>query len=473
VHFILLLGLGALIAGALALGLFFISPSSIGLLREEYVGQEVLSFQRVVVDDPYLKIDVKDGQLVPTYRGPRVTGVVILGNGLYRLVPPPEQADVLSATLASGNLQDSFTAIYLPLTYQELEEMKDRSSAKPTDSPPSLERARTIVSDLKRELRLVGIFGVNREFQSGAESEAIQIFGDQFGRVRMYLGRQVTLNFPSSGLRFSFPNLYSGTGMFFLVYAQPKVLPISVLLLAVMVGFLGAMVYVLTVDSNPAYTHRSIIEREAELRDWPPRASLYAAGIISFYLILAALVGAYLPGRIIGTLADLVVAGFILRLFLRAKVTWKRLGLRREELTRSLLVGGAVGFLTVSAGALSFPAGLQHLSPLGLVRQFYWSFLVIGLARTVIFHAYLQTWLQNRHGRVRGLVATAFLVGILFSLPAALIRGTAILPALLENVVVVPAMTALNGFLFQRTGNVFGPALSRALVDFLPAFFRY
>ncbi len=289
----------------------------------------------------------------------------------------------------------------------------------------------------------------------------------------MYLGRQVTLSFAASGLRFSFPNEYSGTAMFFLVYAQPKVIPISVLLLAVMVGFLGALIYVLSVDANPAYVHRSIIEREAELRDWPPRADLTALATAVLYAAMAALVGGYLTGRIIGTLADLVIAGLILRLFQHAKVSWKRLGMRRDELGRSLVVGAAVGFLTVSAGALSFPTGLQHLSPLGLLRQLYWSVVVIGLVRTLIIHGYLQTWLQNRFGQAVGLAATAILAGVVFSLPAALIRGTAIAPAIMENVIVIPAVTALNGLLFQRTGNLFGPALSRALVDFLPAFFRY
>lgn len=473
VHWLALIGVGALIAGALALGLFFLSPASLGLLREEFVRNEAYAFQRVIVDDPYLKIDVKDGILIPTYRGSQTAGVIIIGSGLYRLAPPPDQADSIAAALNWGNLQDSFTAVYMPLTYQELEAMKDRALVKPADSPTALDRAQAIVGDLKSDLKAVGLFGMTREFQPGTNSQAIQIYGDHFGRVSLFVDRQVTLVFNATGRRFSFANQYSGTAMYFLVYAQARVIPVSALLLLLMVGFLGSMVFVLTVDTNPAYRHRSIIEREMELRSWPPRATITAAGVAAIYALLAALTGAYLPGRLLGTLGDLAVATTILYLFSRNGVTWKRLGLRRDNLARSLFIGAALGFLTVSAGALSFPLGVQHLSPLGLLRQVYWSFVVVGFARTFIVHAYLQTWLQNRLGPTWGLVTTAFLAGAVFSLPASLILKAALVPALLENLVVVPLMTALNGFLFQRTGNAFGPALSRALMDFLPAFFRY
>ncbi|MHB9059412.1 MAG: hypothetical protein ACYC53_11445 [Bacillota bacterium] len=473
IHWLAFTSLGALIAGVLALGLFFLSPSSLGLLREEFIRNEVYSFQRVIVDDPYLKVDVKDGFLIPTYRSSQTAGVIIVGTGLYRLAPPPDQADSVAAALNSGTLQDSFTALYMPLTYQELEAMKDRAVAKPADAPAALDRARAVVNDLKQDLRSVGLFGITREFQSGAESQAVQLYGDHFGRVSLFIGRQVTLAFNATGRTFSFPNQYSGTAMFFLVYAQPRVLPVSALLLLLMVGFLGSMVFVLTVDTNPDFRHRSIIERELELRNWPPRATTTAAAVIALYAILAALTGAYLPGRVLGTLGDLAITALILYLFYHYKVTWKRLGLRRDNLYRSLTIGAALGFLTVSAGALSFPLGVQHLSPLGLLGQVYWSFVVIGLARTFIIHAYLQTWLQNRLGPTWGLVATAFLAGAAISLPAALILKTALAPALIENLFVIPLMTALNGFLFQRTGNAFGPALSRALMDFLPAFFRY
>ncbi len=473
IHWLAFISLGALIAGALALGLFFLSPSSLGLLREEFIRNEAYSFQRLVVDDPYLKVDVKDGFLIPTYRGPQTAGVIIIGPGLYRLAPPPDQADSIAAAVDSGTLQDSFSAIYIPLSYQELEAMKDRAVAKPADAPAALDRARTVINDLKQNLRSVGLFGITREFQTGAKSQAVQIYGEHFGRVSLFLGRQVTLAFAATGQTFSFPNQYSGTAMFFLVYAQPRVLPISALLLLLMVGFLGSMVFVLTVDTNPDFRHRSIIERELELRSWPPRATSTAVAAIALYAIMAALTGGYLPGRVLGTLGDLAIAALILYLFHHYKVTWKRLGLRRDNLYRSLMIGATLGFLTVSAGALSFPLGLQRLSPLGLLGQVYWSFVVIGFARTFIIHAYLQTWLQNRLGPTWGLVATAFLAGAAFSLPAAIILKTALVPALIENLFVVPLLTALNGFLFQRTGNFFGPALSRALMDFLPAFFRY
>lgn len=371
------------------------------------------------------------------------------------------------------NLQDSFTAAYLPLTYQELEVMKDRSSAKPVDAPAALDRARAIIGDLRRDLRVVDLFGVSREFQRGADSEAAEIYGDHFGRVSVFQGRQVTIVFNATGLRFTFPNQYSGAAMFFLVHAQPRVIPISALLMVLMFGFLGAMVFVLTFDMNPAYRHRSIIEREMELRSWPPRATVTAVGVIVLYGALGAITGVHLPDRLLGTLGDVSVAAFILYLFARYQVTWRRLGLRRDNLARTLIIATVLAFLTVSAGALSFPLGVQHLSPLGLLRQVYWSFVVVGLARTIIIHAYLQTWLQNRLGRGWGLAATAFLAGAVFSLPAALIVRAAPVPAILENLVVIPLMTALNGFLFQRTGNAYGPALARALIDFLPAFFRY
>ncbi len=482
-----------------AMLLFVFSPGSLGFTRHEYVNSEVYSFKKLDVRGTFLHLSVTDGLLIPTYRGKQVSGAVLLGAGNFTLDLPAEVADKVAtelgtaATTGSAAPSDTFKTAYLPLTYENLETLKDDANAqKKVDPGDAVDLARRVVEQNQAGRGAVKLFGVSRQFHA-AQQDAVVLYADKLGQVRLVEAEKSVLSFSGGMVAasggaggqpnnqpsdtehvFTFVNPGARTSFFHLGRANQGNVVLSVILFAAMAALLFFLVLVLTIDLEaPA------VPDPGPLVD-NPWAILALVGVD---IALMATVQLLKAGRVAQAAPGVLVAGGAVALLYRAGRRYRRrhpwamavgfLGLTKANLWRSLFVGLWLGVLSVTAGAVAFPAGVQALTAKQVFASAAWAFLAVGVGRTGFYHGYVQSFLTLRLGPRQAVWATAAISGLAYMVPRLATAGALTLPLLLETIVVVPATTALNGYLFLRTHNLAGPVLSRSLLEFLPAVLKY
>jgi membrane protease YdiL (CAAX protease family) len=144
----------------------------------------------------------------------------------------------------------------------------------------------------------------------------------------------------------------------------------------------------------------------------------------------------------------LVVVSILYRRQPLKSIGWNRLTLRN-----GLLVGVALGFLTIFLRA-RFNALFAGLTPVQL--NALWLVAVICLAEETVFRGFLQLRLAWWLGKPWGLLLTAGLF-VLWRLPFFLSAPA----TLLANLVSTLVQGLLLGWIMQSCGNVAGPAIYR------------
>lgn len=134
------------------------------------------------------------------------------------------------------------------------------------------------------------------------------------------------------------------------------------------------------------------------------------------------------------------------------------------------------GYLMAAAAAVMFIIMARDIpqnfvfNGMGTIMEFLTLFLLIGLARELIWRGYIQTTLGRRFGATAGLILTVILSGLIhFTVLALTAPWLLSYPyTYVEAAVLVPGVAAVLGFLYLRTENILSCALLHSLLLFLP-----
>jgi len=152
---------------------------------------------------------------------------------------------------------------------------------------------------------------------------------------------------------------------------------------------------------------------------------------------------------------------------IRKKLPPLNFGLSLHYLVRSTFTGLAVGmiFLLFISPLTwkSFSFNIPFPSATTLATTF-----LLALTREVVYRGYIQSSLERLLGHIWGLLASVTLLSACGFAVYALQTSTWFPPARLGPLITLPALHLLNGFLYQQSENIAGPAITHWLLLFLP-----
>lgn len=209
---------------------------------------------------------------------------------------------------------------------------------------------------------------------------------------------------------------------------------------------------------------------EAQLHDYALSDSVKA--IILYGIIFALFYGLGRIEAVKGRYYGVPVCGAIIlgMLFLH-RHHLSRIGATRHRLKQSLITGGALGVLFLSAGVII--RSLQSHGPLlpfpEIFHDVFYYFVIVGLFEEIVMRGFVQPRLFPLLKR-EWLVT--LLAGILFALwhlpfPMAL-RGMSLQeywPIFRSGMLSLILYHYLHTWLYRRYGNIFGPALLHGMID--------
>lgn len=463
------------VLGSFGVVFFLAAPGSVGDLREDYVTREAYTFRELELDGLYVTLTYQNGgAIVPVYSSGQVTGAVITGRGTLTVKASAAATPDLAALVGdpqATNLTDAVDGCYLPVTYQELETIKETASADVAHAySVLLPEAEEILGLVKRNPNLVMVFGQTRQFTEGAPVSAY-LRSEHYGGLTFLEGSTVVLTVSEPHpARVTFANEFPFRSVFSPMSAQTPLFSGPLLGFGVMSFLLVALTYVLTIDLIYPRPHPRY------LKGFQPHPASW-----DWTLIGAILLGEMMV-RLLVSVAQLrseaVVVYQIASLLLM--VFWldytgmdipSYLGLTRRNLARVVFVGASLGVLATIAGAVSFPSGVRNVRVISAFFQAVWSFGFIGVIRSLYYHGFIQTTFERHFGRWVGWLGSALTTAAVYFLPGFLpAPGNPVTwPASLIGGLVTLALTfAVIGFLFHRTRSAWGSATVLGLLDFLP-----
>ena len=454
--------LSILTLGMIALLLISFSPPSLGLLFEEYPDNRVHAFAGLQLAGKYLRLDVAEGRIIPVLRAGQVGGAVILGRGSYRVELPPEAAAQFTALTGLEALEDGIRAIYLPLDYQGLQDLKAMAGAQAVEDLAAVETARAVLARNRDDPGLLRVFGVFRRFAAGPKS-LTRIEGYGYPEVYYSEGLRVELVVPSLGPEGHFrldPPEQPG-GFFATPVTPPLSWPVAGGVFAIGVLLLLAAVFALTAELDPAAAH-------------PP------AGRGTLLILLAGLplleIGArsFLPPTVWAELGIyLVLAVATLRYARYAGWPLSYLGLHGRRLPRALLAGSILGTAMVLGAALAMPRGFQALGFARLLSVSAGAVFIGGVLPEVYYRGLVQNALERYTGGGAAVLVTAYIAAISRAVPLLLTGVPFSAIRWIELAVTTPAAFLIAGYLYHRTRSLAGSATLQGLLALLPQILRF
>lgn len=475
-RYVLIVLVLVVVIGTFGVLFFLAEPGSVGDLREDYVTREAYTFRRLELDGMYTTVMFEDGgAIIPVYGSAhQVTAAVITGQGHLTFRSSSAGVDDLSTLLGdpeSTILTDTIRGCYLPVTYQELESIKETCSAEISHAY-GIHRpeAESILKDIRRNPNLVMVFGQTRQFTEGAPVSAY-FRGDRFGGVTVLEGPTITLTVSlPERTRVSFANEYPFRSVFSPLSVQTPLFSGALLGFGVVSFLLIALTYVLTID---------LIQPRPQPR-WTkgrfPHPSSWDWTFIGFALLGEAVI------RLMVNVAQVRSEAVVLYQIavLLAMAYWVEyvgmdlptyFGVTRHNISRVVFVAGSLGVLATIGGAVSFPSGVRGVPLVSAVVQAVWSFGFIGLIRALYYHGFVQTTFERHLGRWWGWLSSAGVMALIYFLPGFIpAPGNPVTwPASVVGGLITLSLTfAVVGFLFHRTRSAWGAALVLGLLDFLP-----
>jgi hypothetical protein len=454
--------LSILTLGMIALILISLSPPSLGLLFEEYPDNRVHAFETLQMSGKYLRLDVGDGRIVPVFRAGQVGGAVILGRGSYRVDLPPEAAATFATLTGLDVLEDGIRAIYLPLDYQGLQDLKAMAGAKAVEDPTAVETARGVLARNLDDPGLLRVFGVFRRFAVGPTS-LTRIEGYGYPAIYYSEGERVELVVPSLGPEGVFqlePPEQPG-GFFATPVTPPLSWPVAAGVFAIVVLLLLAAVFALTAELDPTPTH-------------PPARRGALLAMLAILPLLEVAARSVLPPTDWSELGVyLVLAGATLYYARSAEWPLSYLGLHSRQLPRSLMAGLILGTAMVLGATLAMPRGLQVLRFPQYLSVGAWSFLVGGLLPEIYYRGLIQSALERYAGSHAAVLATAYLAAMSRAIPLMLTGVPFNAIRWVEVGLATPAAFLIAGYLYQRTRSLAGSATVLGLLHLLPRILRF
>jgi membrane protease YdiL (CAAX protease family) len=464
--------------GVSAVVVAWIWPQRTGVLGQEYAGESVFMFDRLRLDMEYLTIDVEAGLIVPALTHGEVTGAVIFGLGISQLKLPPEFATELAATLGAAHVRDDFSVMYLPATYQSLLRLKTLCQAVPAAEASQAALAQDLLDFQSQDAGLLRLFPRPSPAAAPGRPTAVRIYSVSFGRMDYLEGPQIILDIAKPvprRLSFSHPGLAAPA--FPVLYDEP-VLAVTTALYGLLGVLLWVLCFALTLHlKEPEWAVRAA-GRGGGLPLSPTTlpgfefASLrlpltILVAYVGHGLVGGALFGREYPGYLVEAIAALSLA-FVAH---RQKVPGEHLGLTAKALSTGALSGLLVGFYAVVAGSFGYPGGLKAQDAGTLAFTVLRSVALVGPAREFLLRGVAQTALERYLGRTGAILLPAAVSGLAYlgaSLVGYGLAGRALGALLLEGLMVVPATSALAGYLYMRTRSLAAPAIMTGLVDLLP-----
>lgn len=457
--------------------LFFLAePGSVGDLREDYVTREAFTFKNLELDGMYATVIYDGGgALIPIYgSGHQVTGAIITGLGALTFKVSPAATGQLAALVGdpkARTLTDTVDGCYLPMTYQELETIKENCSAEVSHAYGiHLPEAENILKDVRRDPNLVMVFGQTRQFTEGAPVSAY-FRASRYGGITILEGSTITFatSLPQR-TRIVFANEYPFRSVFSPMTLQTPLFSGALLGFGVVSFLLIALSYVLTID----LIHPRPQPRWA--KGHSPHPSEWDWAFVGILLLGEILV------RLMVNVAQVKSEAVILYQMagLVAMVYWVEyvgmdlptyFGITRHNLSRVVFVAISLGVLATIGGAVSFPSGLRNVRFIQVVGQLLWSFGFIGVIRAFYYYGFLQTTFERHLGRWWGWLGSAGTMAMVYFLPGFIpAPGNPVTwPASIIGGLTTLTLTfAVIGFLFHRTRSAWGAALVLGLLDFLP-----
>lgn len=451
--------LGALGLGIIALALVGLDPSSLGSLIAERLGEQVYAFEHLVLTGDYLELEIQHGHIVPVLRsGQEVGGTIVLGKGSYLLQLPDEAGRRFRELTGLTTFEDGFQALYLPLDYQGLEDLKALACARQVEDGEVLARAAAILRHNLADPNLLRLYGVVRRFWTGPTSLG-RLHGYGYPEVFYSEGETVRVLVPclGTGGDFQLPRLSADPGVFAAPRHAPLVLPVTFGVFAISALLFLAVAYALTADLEGVWRHP------------PARLRLQLAVVAGMAMVeVLGRVLARRPGLWGEGLLYLGLAG--LTLLHARREGWRPdyLGFTTRNLGRAALAGGILGTLMVLGGALALPDGLRPGGLLGVAALAGGTFLGSGLFPQIYYRGLLHNTLDRMAGGAAAVAATAWFAGLARA-SAGLLAGTPPTAAFwAETLLAVPVAFLVTGYLFQRTRNLMAPATAMWLLAFLP-----
>lgn len=462
-----LLTLVALLTGIALTWLLSTSPQVAGQASSYTLSPQAYRFSGLEAEFQHLLLVMPEGYMVPVLRAGEISGAVFLGQGQYSL-GHNSPADMDRQTGHLG-IVDGFTALFSPLGYRQVENLRYTLGAHEFSSRLLSDRVGEVLEEVQAPASL-RVFGTPRPVYSQPAQVLVHVLGKEFGHL-IYQeagGREVKASFVSLGehgvtlpasAQALPPEGWQATaratqaiavvafallvillffcliGMFTVDHrAQGRVLSLGALLPGEMVGLMIALlIAVLAHYLLPASP--------------PPQ--------LSYHILILALLAA--AG---GAFSAVVVPQQSGKSRLRR--LGDLLGLRLSSFPLLLTLGVGTGFLTFLVAHGSIPALSQfHLEEdLGLLAV---SALGWALGEEIFFRGYLQTQMQRWLGALEGLAAAALATALISSLP--LLSGSELPPDLMavQLLILTPMGALVYGYLTYRTGSIWASVLARGL----------
>lgn len=411
VSLIILLGVVVLLAAA-AFFLAYYLPGIFAVPPFKYEAKEIYRFEPWTFEMDHLKVSYPEGGLVlPLYRNEKQKAAIILAEGEYQVSGEP---------LAGENPAGIF--IVIP-------------------------------EELFEEIRGCVIFLPSED--AGAKQKVMQIY-EQHQGLPVIWKETIPLTFIPAADSLYYC-LFSGEGEALrspALIEPPVRLYGSLALYAVLFIIVLLLMTMLSLDHRPSRYWDTLYQTRPGTR---------ALGLAAAALIFA-LIGELWPA-FSGLPAYSLLLGYFPVIALLAFLVYKKYvdiwetGFNWNALRRGyfLAIAAAVMFTVITRGVPQ-QCSLNNTKTIG---GLIFSIFIIGLARELIWHGYIQTMLGRQWGPAAGLLLTALLAGLVHF--AAVALGSPEMLSypytLVELLILAPGSAVVLGYLYLRTENIFCCAL--------------
>jgi len=444
-------------------------PGSSGRSLEAYVGEDVYSCPRLEINRPFLRLTVDQGLLAPVYSQGHVIGAVISGRGTAMFIPPGPERARIEREIGQRTIEDQFNSVFILGSYQEVETLRYSATATKASNPGFRAAAERHLRSAQAEMGQRLPFNITRLFFFRPTTFSCHLSTDSFGKLRYIEGEEVELTFIDLGhRRVSFANTQPRPALTeptSVLTRQALPLPTAAIFGSTVL-FLFLLIYLFTLDLNTDHI------RARHGRFHRADAAFFVA------LLLCDVAFGLLQRRFLleESTTTIVYGGFgllILWYGWRRRWGFASLGLTGRHLGRSLALALLLPVLGTAGLTLAWPRGLALTDLTALAQLFAWSLGTTGLLAGLYRQGFILTMVQRAVGPRTGLAVAGVLAGFIHLLPAALLGMGRLPHVYLESLIAVPLSALLFGFMYYRTGNLWGVALARALFELLPRLLQF
>lgn len=456
----------SLLLGIIYFVLFLYSPERIGLMHQpEIVTEEAYTFSQLEIEREYLRIEIRDGVLVPGYRLSDTEAIVIVGEGEYTFhVPAPYQEE-----MGEESISDTFALAQLMVPSKELARLLEGTTRIASVDTEVSQRAREAFEQTKGAFYKNKTFGVLRRVPPPPEWYFIRFFKGKFSGVDYHEGSEIWF-VPHQGaksLTFSNPDFVGEEETERLDKFLGRSLQVSYLALVALLQM--GLVRLLTAGVKTESAWQKFTDIKAsrlELGVLVSIIGLYIIRALAIYRIFD--LYPIVVGRVSGLVTDLMLLALVIWFLRRRGLGLDYLGLTRANIGRGILTALLLAGASILMESLRLPTGLTRSDPLFLLERTFHYLVLIGFMEELFFRGYFQTTLSRAFGTTAGLYLATWLVGFIHIFQRIFLRGMALEDALISALVLLPIVTLPTGYLFLRTRNIYGTSLLHGLLDLLP-----